>query len=125
MEKLIIGEVRTVLWKIGWSEEFRKTPHKVGNQKSPGKIDLLRTSAGVILYPTIFIPIKEYCPHLTIPYFLDEASFFFIIYIKEPFYFFFINFRMKITPSRVFVDLKSSNVMAFISKSIVGTYDLG
>ena len=41
-----------VLWKLERSGEFRKMPHKVGSQKSPGRGGLLRTSAGVILYPT-------------------------------------------------------------------------
>ena len=48
-----IGGVRIVLWKLGWPEEFRKMPHKVGSRKSPGRVGLLRTSAGVILYPTL------------------------------------------------------------------------
>ena len=46
------GRVRMVLWKLRQSEEFRKTSHKVGSRKSPGRVSLLRTSAGAILYPT-------------------------------------------------------------------------
>ena len=46
------GEVWMVLWKLGRSGEFGKTPHKVGSRKSPGRVGLLRTSAGGILYPT-------------------------------------------------------------------------
>ena len=46
------GGVQMVLWKLGQSEEFRKMLHKVGSRKSPGRVGLLRTSAGVILYPT-------------------------------------------------------------------------
>ena len=41
--------------KLGRSGEFKKTPHKVGSRKSPGRVGLLRTSVGVILYPTTFI----------------------------------------------------------------------
>ena len=40
------------LWKLGRLKEFRKTPHKVESRKSPGRVGLLRTSAGGILYPT-------------------------------------------------------------------------
>ena len=47
------GGVRMVLWKLRWLGEFRKMPHKVGSRKSPGRVGLLRTSTGVILYPTI------------------------------------------------------------------------
>ena len=50
--ELMIGEVRMVLWKLGRSGEFEKTPHKVGSRKSPERVGLLRTSVGVILYPT-------------------------------------------------------------------------
>ena len=32
-------------------------PHKVGSWKSPGRVDLLRTSAGDILYPTNIISV--------------------------------------------------------------------
>ena len=42
-----------VLWKLRRSRGFRKTLHKVGSRKSPGRLDLLQTSAGGILYPTI------------------------------------------------------------------------
>ena len=41
-----------VLWKLGWPGEFRKMPYKVGSWESLGRVGLLRTSAGVILYPT-------------------------------------------------------------------------
>ena len=47
------GGVRIVLWKLGQPGEFRKTPYKVGSRESPGRVGLLRTSAGVILYPTL------------------------------------------------------------------------
>ena len=47
------GGVRMVLWKLGRPEEFRKTPYKVGSRESPERVGLLRTSAGVILYPII------------------------------------------------------------------------
>ena len=42
-----------VLWKFGRSGEFRKMPHKVGSWKSPGRVSLLQTLTGVILYPTL------------------------------------------------------------------------
>ena len=35
------GGVRMVLWKLGRSGEFRKTPHKVGSRKSPRRVGLL------------------------------------------------------------------------------------
>ena len=35
------GGVRTVLWKLGQPEEFKKTPHKVGSRKSPKRVGLL------------------------------------------------------------------------------------
>ena len=53
------GGVRIVLWKLGRPGEFRKMPHKVGSQKSPGRVGLLQTSAGVILYPTIIVLAKR------------------------------------------------------------------
>ena len=43
---------QSVLWKLGQSGEIKKTPRKVGSQKSPERVGLLRTSVGVILYPT-------------------------------------------------------------------------
>ena len=46
------GGVRMVLWKLGRPEEFRKTSNKIESRKSPGRVGLLRTSVGVILYPT-------------------------------------------------------------------------
>ena len=54
------GMVRIVLWKLRRSEEFRKTSHKVGSQKSPRRVGLLRTSAGVILYPTVIMKLFEH-----------------------------------------------------------------
>ena len=41
-----------VLWKVGRSRGFKKTPHKIGSRKSPGRVGLLQTLAGGILYPT-------------------------------------------------------------------------
>ena len=55
MGELIIGEVQMVLWKLGQPGEFKKMSHKVGSRKSPERVGLLRTSAGGILYPTLFI----------------------------------------------------------------------
>ena len=52
MEKLIVGEVRMVLWKLEWSRAFRETPHKVESRKSPGRVGPLQTLTGGILYPT-------------------------------------------------------------------------
>ena len=47
------GGVRMVLWKLGRLGEFRKMPHKIESRKSPRRVGFLRTSAGVILYPTL------------------------------------------------------------------------
>ena len=56
--RLTAGGVRMVLRKLGRSGEFRKMPHKVGSRKSPRRVGLLRTSIGVILYPTNILSIK-------------------------------------------------------------------
>ena len=67
--KSTAGGVRIVLWKLGRSGEFRKMPHKVGSQKSPGRVGLLRTSAGVILYPTLLISFFYFYGRIVIIYF--------------------------------------------------------
>ena len=41
------GGVGMVLWKLGRLGEFRKTAHKVGSWKSPGRVGLLQTSTGL------------------------------------------------------------------------------
>ena len=46
------GGVQMALWKLGRSGEIRKTPCVVESRKSPERVGLLQTSAGVILYPT-------------------------------------------------------------------------
>ena len=53
VEKLIIGEVRTALWKLGRSRGFREMPHKVGSWRSPRRVGLLQTSVGGYFIPNI------------------------------------------------------------------------
>ena len=40
-----------IIWKLGRSREFSKTPHNVGSKKNPGRVGPLRTSAGGYFIP--------------------------------------------------------------------------